>query len=275
MGLGCRSGGYLVYLVIATGLLIIELLIWWLTHQTNHTSDDLIAKFGLTLERHLFRCQPSSTEKKTKWQQGQQTFLSWFTSRTFRDVMRNFVLRPFEVVNTAWLVYIVMAQSVLPAHINPSSSKITNALTKPNRTFGAYQTCDCMASVWAKKGGFIDFQTYSYYGASGVYYYWGAATGLSLFVMSTGLVYIVEQYCTQSHISTEDYHRAMQGLRFTRWYKKHTRFVSFVPGLLIRGGKIVFYKLSGGRSRRGRRSLVWTAETRLYRLGNLGYRMNP
>ena len=166
--------------------------------------------------------------------------------------------------------------SVSLAHRHPSVI-INNAqaLTKPNRTFGAYQTCDCMASVWAKKGGFIDFQTYAYYAAHGVYYYWGAATGLSLVVMSTGLVYIVEQYCTQSHISTENYHRAMQGLRFTRWFKKHTRFVSFVPDLMIRGGKILFFKLSGGRSRRGRRSLVWTAETRLYRLGNLGYRMNP
>lgn len=124
VGLGCRSGGYLVYLVIATGLLTIELLVWWLTHQTTHTSDDLIAKMGSTIERHLFRNQPSSAEKKTKWQHGQQTFLSWFTSRTFRDVMRNFVLRPFEVVNTAWLVYIVMAQSVLPTAIHPSSKTL-------------------------------------------------------------------------------------------------------------------------------------------------------
>ena len=66
----------------------------------------------------------------------------------------------------------------------------------------------------------------------------------------------------------------MQGLRFTRWFKKHTRFVSFVPGLIIRGGKIGGFKVSGGRLRRGRRSLVWTVETRLYRLGNLGYRMD-
>ena len=110
MGLGCRAGGYLVYLVIATGLLAIELFVWWLTHQTTHTSEDLVAKMGSALERHLFRNHSFGVEKKTKWQQRQQTILSWFTSRTFRDVMKNFVLRPCEVVNTAWLVYIVVAQ---------------------------------------------------------------------------------------------------------------------------------------------------------------------
>ena len=129
--------------------------------------------------------------------------------------------------------------------------------------------------MWAKGGGFIDFQNYTYYAAHGVYYYWGAATGLSISVMTIGLAYIVTEYCTQSHISTEDYDRAMQGLRFTRWFKKHTRFVGVVPDMVIRVGKLIFYKVSGGRSRRGRRSLVWTADTQLYRLNTLGYRMNP
>ncbi|CAF9941941.1 MAG: hypothetical protein ALECFALPRED_009427 [Alectoria fallacina] len=252
VGLGCRSGGYMVFAVMATGLLVIELLVWWLTHQTTHTPEDLLAKVGSKLERHISRRQVFRIEKKTKWQGRQDAFLSWLTTTTFRDVMRNFVLRPGEVVNTVWLVYIIMAQ-----------------------TFGAYQTCDCMASVWAAHGGFIDFQTYAYYAAHGVYYYWGAATGLSVFVMSTGLAYIVTEYCTQSYMSTEDYGRAMKGLRSTRRFKKHTRFVRFVPHLLIKFGKFLAFKVVGGRSRRGRRSLVWTAETKMYRLGRLGYRMNP
>lgn len=127
MGLGCRSGGYMVYLVIATGLLAIELLVWWLTHESTHTSEDLLARVGSKLERHLFRSQSYSTEKITKWQQRRQDFLSWFTSRTFRDVMKNFVLRPCEVVNTVWLVYIVLAQSVLPAVIDPLSNTCEGA----------------------------------------------------------------------------------------------------------------------------------------------------
>ena len=132
-----------------------------------------------------------------------------------------------------------------------------------------------MASTWAKDGDFIDFQTYAYYAAQGVYFYWGVATGLSVFVMSIGLTYVVTEYCTQSHISTEDYDRAMQGLRMTRWFKKNTGFVRVLPDMMIKAGKLLFHKVSGGRSRPGRRSLVWTAETQMYRLGRLRYRMNP
>ncbi len=107
----------MVYLVIATGLLAIELLVWWLTHQTTHTPEDLLAKVGTRLERHLSRSQSYHVDKKSKLQQRRDAFLSWFTSNTFRDVMRNFVLRPGEIINAAWLVYIIMAQSVpLPQH---------------------------------------------------------------------------------------------------------------------------------------------------------------
>ena len=43
--------------------------------------------------------------------------------------MKNLVLRPGEAFNSIWLVYIITAQ-----------------------TFGAYNNCDCMASIWAGKG---------------------------------------------------------------------------------------------------------------------------
>lgn len=101
--------------------------------------------------------------------------------------MKNFVIRPGEIANTAWLTYIIFAQ-----------------------TFGAYQTCTCMASTWSRRGGFIDFETADDYKAHGIYVSWGLSTALSIFVMSAGLAYIVHEYCTQSHFSTEDYGRAMK-----------------------------------------------------------------
>ncbi|KAI4275592.1 MAG: hypothetical protein LQ337_003104 [Flavoplaca oasis] len=76
--------------------------------------------------------------------------------------------------------------------------------------------------------------------------------------MSVGLAYIVFEYCTQSHLSTEDYDRAMNGLKHTRWFKKHTRFVRVVPDVLINWGKLFWHKMTRGKSRRHRRSLVWT-----------------
>lgn len=99
------------------------------------------------------------------------------------------------------------------------------------------------------------------YVAAGVYVYWGAATALSCFVMAAGLCYIVLECCTQNHISTEDYGRAMQGLKMTRWFREHTRFVRFVPNHTIRLGKVLFWRVNGGRSRRGRRGLVLTEHT--------------
>ena len=163
--------------------------------------------------------------------------------------MKTFVIRPGEVINTAWLTYVIFAQ-----------------------TFGSYQTCECLASTWSRVGGYIDFQNVADYKDNGIYVYWGASTGASIFVMSVGLAYIVHEYCVQSHFSTEDYGRAMQGLRLTRWWKKHIYFVRMVPDMIIKAGKICWFEIRRGKARRGRRSLVWTANTELYRLSNLGYR---
>ncbi|KAL8765754.1 MAG: hypothetical protein Q9209_007261 [Squamulea sp. 1 TL-2023] len=77
--------------------------------------------------------------------------------------------------------------------------------------------------------------------------------------MGVGLAYIVFEYCTQSHLSTEDYDRAMKGLKHTRWFKKHTLFIRIIPDVVINWGKLIWHKITRGSSRRGRRSLVWTA----------------
>lgn len=53
---------------------------------------------------------------------------------TFRDCMEILFLRPCEIVNTCWLVYIVAAQ-----------------------TFGSYNNCDCQASIWGGHGVRIEF----------------------------------------------------------------------------------------------------------------------
>lgn len=195
VGLGCRSGGYMVYMIIAVGLLVIEILVWWLTHETTHTKDDLLLRVGTRLARHLSR--GSDPEKGAMAREKMQRFLSWCTSTTFRDVIRNFVLRPGEIFNTAWLTYIIFAQTF------GVFFRFSFPIYEGLMSLGAYQTCDCMASVWAKGGGFIDFQNFDFYIAHGVFVYWGSANALSMFVMSAGLAYIVHEYCTQSHFSSK------------------------------------------------------------------------
>ena len=269
VGLGCRSGGYLVYFIIALGLLVIELLVWWLTHETTHTPDDIVARLGSTLERRV--TETNGIKKRTRLRRYLHKTLPWFRRLAFRDVMENVIIRPLEAANTVWLSYTVFAQ-----------------------TLGAYQTCDCMASNWAGHGvriiysrsqksslifsrvtltsrSMLEFffrsrlvssligHSFDFYTAHGVYLYWGSATALSLVVMSLGLVYIAIEYCTQSHLSTEHYGRAMAGLKHTRWFKKHTLFVRIIPDFVIKSGKILWYKIRKGRARQGRRSLIWTA----------------
>lgn len=194
VGLGCRSGGYLVYMVIALGLITIEIVVWWLTHETTHTADDLLARLGTRLERHISR--GGMPEKLERVGGRTQRLLSWFRTTTFRDVVRRFVIRPGEMINTGWLTYIIFAQT-FGNHIRYPT--LHNRLT----FIGSYQSCDCMSSNWANGGGFIDFQTYDYYFAHGVFVYWGSANALSMFVMSVGLAYIVYEYCTQSHFSSK------------------------------------------------------------------------
>lgn len=49
-------------------------------------------------------------------------------------------------------------------------------------------------------------------------------------------------------------------LHSTRWFKKHTRFVRYLPDKILSFGEWASWRLSGGRTRKGRRSLVWRVD---------------
>lgn len=100
MGLGCRTGGYLVYICIAVGLLVVEIAVWFVTHETTHTGADINFRLGSRLERHYSRPDIGNQKAPTKGRI--HAFLSWFTTRAFRDVMKRLVLQPIEAVNTVW-----------------------------------------------------------------------------------------------------------------------------------------------------------------------------
>lgn len=80
-------------------------------------------------------------------------------------------------------------------------------------------------------------------------------------MMAVGFAFIVTEYCTQSHLSTECYADAAQGLRRTRWFKKHTYFFRGIE-YVIEFGKLLCLKIFGRHVHRGRRSLVWTWKNR-------------
>ena len=91
--------------------------------------------------------------------------------------------------------------------------------------------------------------------------------------MGVAFVFIVVEYCTQSHLSTEDYDDAMRGLKRTRRFKKYTAWLRDVPDYIIDFIKRLWSHMlrrnkrlgddgqSGRYGLRGRRSLLWTWQT--------------
>ena len=234
VGLGCRSGGYMVFMTIALGLFGLEMFFWWLIAEGSLSSEDLISRFGTNLERKLSRAESN------EWVAVQiRRLVSWWKNTNTRDRIEALILRPAEVVNSAWLAYIVLAQ-----------------------TFGIYVNCRCMASVWGGRGGYLDFESYAYYRGHGVTYYWGIGTALSLLVMTVPIIFIVVEWCTQSHLSTEDYGKASRGLKRTRGWKRHTLWIRNISNDIITTSKHAWSLASRGKTRPSRRSLVWAAKTK-------------
>ena len=110
VGLGCHAGGYLVYVVVTLSLLTIEIGVWWLTHENTNTQDDILARVGSKFERHISRSDGQQDRRTASIWRLSHVILLWFRSRTFRDVVKNFVIRPLEIMNTIWLTYIIFAQ---------------------------------------------------------------------------------------------------------------------------------------------------------------------
>ena len=91
--------------------------------------------------------------------------------------------------------------------------------------------------------------------------------------MGVAFTFVVVEYCTQSHLSTEDYASAMQGLKRTRRFKKYTAWLRDVPDYIIditkrlwsyvwrRNIRHIDNSNEGRHGHGGRRSLLWTWAT--------------
>ncbi|MCJ1422747.1 hypothetical protein MMC29_000627 [Sticta canariensis] len=114
----------------------------------------------------------------------------------------NWIFRFCELVNTAWLIYIVMAQ-----------------------TLGSYETCACLAALWTSHGGYIDAKV-AIKADSAIVEHW-CITGalLSSLIMFTAIAYLVIEWCEQSHLNTVDLNKAMHGLKLTQHFKYRTLWI--------------------------------------------------
>ena len=207
VGLGCRSGGYVIYTSAALGIFLVECVCWWLVPEGSSLDGDPLTRLGTNLDRRF------SHSTTSKWLNSAGTNLRrlfwWWKGLTSRELINALVLQPLEVINSAWLCYIILAQ-----------------------TTGAYRTCECQSSTWGTRGGYMDFETVDTYRNIGVLYYWVSGTTLSLLVMFLSFAFIVQEWGTQSHLSTENYGSACNGLMTTRRFKRYTSYVRNIPDII-------------------------------------------
>ena len=148
VGLGCRSGGYMIFGLNAIGCLIMEMAAWAFLY-------------------------PGIGRRIAQW-----------------------VLRICEFTNFCWLVYIIFAQ-----------------------TFGIYNDCRCKSSMWGGAGGYMDFEGVQYYKSYHIERSWMLGTLITCVFLGIGLMYVVEQWCAQSFLWTQDWDSAMNGLWWVRKWK--------------------------------------------------------
>ena len=176
VGLGCRSGSYLIFAVIALAAGGIEAFV----ERTTARNNPLLREIG------------------------------W-------------ILLGMEVVNTFWLLWSAIAQ-----------------------TFGLYETCRCLASVWGPGGGYINFDEHLDRETSHtVYIYWGISIALANLALLFGLAHIVIQWCEQSFLGTEDYESARRGLMRVREWRYIKSWLFLFPNKLVDALWLLSHRLRG------------------------------
>jgi hypothetical protein len=274
VGLGCRSGGYTIFFMVALGLLIVEMTVWLVLSPYEV---DLLGPTPTRLRNNptFTHMEERVHDRWTHLKKRASSFLleteTWLTAtvvwivllwpwknkdivkektakliksiiRSFHDMSPQrrwdlFFFRPVEMFNTLWLIYIVLAQ-----------------------TFGVYRNCNCMTSTWGGGGGYLDFSVQDSSNSKWVLYYWVAGTVLTSLVMGLSMFYITVEWCQQSFLSTEHYSDAMKGLQMVRQYRHWTWIFRVVSRKLSKITLDPLEKLAEiiGLIKRRQKTLLWT-----------------
>jgi hypothetical protein len=209
VGLGCRTGGYMIFIVVALVLLIAEILVWWLTSPLR--KQDL---FHTHLETYSKRLEQNGHKR-----QKHTSFPGLATSKAFIAYMLGIVER--GVLSIATLVLrlypsknkkrrIESTQMTIRAHFSTLQNLTTRnwfqrAFFTPlecfnmiwacylifAQTVGAFNNCGCMTSSWGGLGGYLDFTQFNVADSPMVLKSWIQGTVVTCVVMSLGMGYIV------------------------------------------------------------------------------------
>ena len=214
IGLGCRAGGYAIFGILATGIFALELLTWYFIVAPT--------------KKELNRIGEQIPQKTRKQKEKVIATLNW-------------LFRLMELTSTAWLVYIVMAQ-----------------------TIGSYRTCDCQSSTWGRDGGYIDAQIAVKADGNAVEPWWITGVLMSSLIMFTAIAFLVVEWCEQSHLNSLDLDKAIHGLKITQRFKYRTLWIRRIPDSFVHLCKRLWRTFRGSvwnqgyRKTRGRESIRWS-----------------
>jgi hypothetical protein len=215
VGLSCRSGGYMIFGVVAFTLLLAEFCVWWYTSPIrkgkfqkigDRTMSDIDARANENIKlatrdfKNYFHGFLTSIEDGLIWFcQAATRFVRLAPGNTRMNKVENAIrghfetlrdlnarqwtercfFMPLEIFNTIWLIYLFMAQTV-----------------------GAFQNCTCQTSPWAPGAGYLDFTAWQYSNSPAIEKYWIMGTVISCVVMGLGMLYIVIEASTSAFLSS-------------------------------------------------------------------------
>jgi hypothetical protein len=209
VGLGCRSLGYLIFIVISFSLLVLEFLVWWLTTEEN---EEKRAQRAARRRSTIFR-----SETFAQLEEASAGFLKRSVSWAFRRRERaeELLLDTLPVVVS--LFYFSKRAKKREKFRKRLYAKITESHEYTVRqwthrlffvpieiintiwlcyivlaqTFGAYVNCRCKSSNYGFGGGYVDLEQTNVTHNRFVKFYWRTGTTISCTIMGLGLAYIV------------------------------------------------------------------------------------
>ncbi|KAL5121718.1 hypothetical protein ACEQ8H_000405 [Pleosporales sp. CAS-2024a] len=241
VGLGCRTGGYMIFFVVALGLLVAEILIWWLTsplrkqhqfrshlddytrrlasqhhHQPKHTALPGLAasKRGISYLLHLVEHTVTQIAllpiriRRPGLRRKQRLDATKARIRDHFATLQNLTTRNW--LQRALFTPLECANMVWACYLVLA------------QTIGAFNNCACMTSTWGSVGGYLDFTEFDMANGPLVEKYWIQGTIVSCVFTGLGMCYIVLEWLLQAHLSTDKYENAMIGLRRVRRFRRYT-----------------------------------------------------
>lgn len=243
----------MVFLSVALGLLVLEMVVWWtisakkprlqqLTHRVNgifdryiaiHFRDQrflvLVARASRALCRQLMLALFAAggyvgsgicSFLPRRWKELFSVLREHWRDLDALGKLDRVVFRPIEALNSCWLVFIILAQ-----------------------TLGVWQRCECVTSSWGGEN-YMDLSQFKFTTSKFVNAYWITGTVTSVSFMGVAILYIVVEWCGQSHLSTADLRKAANGLKRTRRFRVWMTPLRWITWKICRWGRATTLKWS-------------------------------